>query len=349
MVAEPNPGRPRLPGCGHRPDHLRRRVAAARRVRRAGTRSGSSTGRSATGRSARAARLPVDARFRRVLARLRVDGRAAPAQGARHLRAHPPPRRQARLRRRTCRASWRTCAARASATRARTRCCALLDALDGPRRGARLHFLDAARDGDDPGRRPRRAHAPAVGRDAQAAARGRGQAARSSGRSRRSRAPGIRDIAINASHLADKIVDALGDGRGARRDASAGRSRTSRSRPPAASPPRCRCSRRAGDGRLGRHVDRLRLRALRPIADAMRALARAARPPRDGPQPGLPSRRATFTLRRTGTGCPASDGPARKLTYGNIGLYDTALFHELPRGAKLKLLPLMLDGSPRAA
>jgi MurNAc alpha-1-phosphate uridylyltransferase len=28
------------------------------------------------------------------------------------------------------------------------------------------------------------------------------------------------------------------------------------------------------------------------------------------------------------------------LTYGNIGLYDTALFSELPRGVKLKLLPL---------
>ena len=33
------------------------------------------------------------------------------------------------------------------------------------------------------------------------------------------------------------------------------------------------------------------------------------------------------------------EGPA-KLTFGSIGLYDTALFRELPRGAKLKLLPL---------
>lgn len=29
-----------------------------------------------------------------------------------------------------------------------------------------------------------------------------------------------------------------------------------------------------------------------------------------------------------------------KLTFGNIGLYDSALFRELPRGVKLKLLPL---------
>lgn len=36
------------------------------------------------------------------------------------------------------------------------------------------------------------------------------------------------------------------------------------------------------------------------------------------------------------------DGPAR-LTFGNIGLYDTGLFRELPRGVKLKLLPLYHD------
>jgi MurNAc alpha-1-phosphate uridylyltransferase len=33
------------------------------------------------------------------------------------------------------------------------------------------------------------------------------------------------------------------------------------------------------------------------------------------------------------------EGPG-KSTFGNIGLYDTALFRELPRGVKLKLLPL---------
>ncbi len=36
-------------------------------------------------------------------------------------------------------------------------------------------------------------------------------------------------------------------------------------------------------------------------------------------------------------------GPGPNLTYGNIGVYDTALFRELPRGVKLKLLPLLLD------
>ncbi len=38
----------------------------------------------------------------------------------------------------------------------------------------------------------------------------------------------------------------------------------------------------------------------------------------------------------------ARDG-ANKLTFGNIGLYDAALFRELPRGVKLKLLPLYHD------
>lgn len=36
------------------------------------------------------------------------------------------------------------------------------------------------------------------------------------------------------------------------------------------------------------------------------------------------------------------DGPSR-LTFGSIAVYDTALFRELPRGKKLKLLPLLHD------
>jgi MurNAc alpha-1-phosphate uridylyltransferase len=38
-------------------------------------------------------------------------------------------------------------------------------------------------------------------------------------------------------------------------------------------------------------------------------------------------------------GCIALDGPDR-LTFGNIGIYDIALFHELPRGTRIKMLPL---------
>ena len=33
-------------------------------------------------------------------------------------------------------------------------------------------------------------------------------------------------------------------------------------------------------------------------------------------------------------------GGRDRLTFGNIGIYDTALFRELPRGVKLKMLPL---------
>jgi N-acetyl-alpha-D-muramate 1-phosphate uridylyltransferase len=40
-------------------------------------------------------------------------------------------------------------------------------------------------------------------------------------------------------------------------------------------------------------------------------------------------------------GCVRAHAP--RLTFANIGLYDTALFRELPRGVKLKLLPLFLD------
>ena len=49
-----------------------------------------------------------------------------------------------------------------------------------------------------------------------------------------------------------------------------------------------------------------------------------------------------FALPPAPAGAPgrlALDG-APRLTYGNIGLYDTALFRELPRGVKLKITPL---------
>src|SRR4029079_1809549 len=46
-----------------------------------------------------------------------------------------------------------------------------------------------------------------------------------------------------------------------------------------------------------------------------------------------------FVLR---DGCVGLDG-GECLTFGNIGVYDTALFRELPRGVKLKMLPLYRD------
>ena len=145
-------------------------------------------------------RRPAGARrLRRVLARLRMDGRAAPAEGARHLRAPLPSRRQGRLPRRhaardgylrgAC-ARYRELAPLARAAR-RAR---------GPSPGSRYDvvpygamILAAGR-----GERMR----PADRRDAQAAARGRRQAAdRLADRGARARR--LRDIVINVSHLAD--------------------------------------------------------------------------------------------------------------------------------------------------
>ncbi len=57
-------------------------------------------------------------------------------------------------------------------------------------------------------------------------------------------------------------------------------------------------------------------------------------PPPIGPQAGPLS--SPPPAERDGD---AAAGPA-PLTFGNIGVYDSALFAELPRGTKLKLLPL---------
>ncbi len=59
--------------------------------------------------------------------------------------------------------------------------------------------------------------------------------------------------------------------------------------------------------------------------------------------------RGDFVLRDTGPqGRPAVALPSgargeTTTTYANIGVYDTALFRELPRGARLKLLPLFRE------
>jgi MurNAc alpha-1-phosphate uridylyltransferase len=153
---------------------------------------------------------------------------------------------------------------------------------------------------------------------------------------------GHRDIAINASHLAGKLVDALGDGR-------------------------------AHGVALHWSIEPEPLETLGGIATARPMLADGAVLVVSGDlwtdydYAALDPHRAPVAGRReihlvmvpnppyqpegdfTMDGAPA-DGRARllphgpqALTYGNIGLYDTALFDELPRGRKLKLLPLMLD------
>ena len=150
---------------------------------------------------------------------------------------------------------------------------------------------------------------------------------------------GFRDIVINAAWLAPQLVEALGDG-----DAFGVRIRWSIEPQPLESaggiatalpllPPGPAL---IVSGDIWTQFDYATLAAR---ADAM---GRDAQPPRvhlvmvPNPQfhPG-----GDFVL---DAGRLALDGES-KLTFGNIGIYDTALFRELPRGVKLKLLPLYRD------
>ena len=150
---------------------------------------------------------------------------------------------------------------------------------------------------------------------------------------------GYRTLVINAAHLAPQLVAALGDGAalGVRIDWSlepepletAGGIATAMPWLPAG--PVLVVS--------GDVWTRFDYASLTARADAM---ARDGAPPRVHlvmvPNPAFhPS--GDFALegsqiRRTGP---------TMLTFGNIGLYDTALLRELPRGVKLKLLPLYHD------
>jgi MurNAc alpha-1-phosphate uridylyltransferase len=150
---------------------------------------------------------------------------------------------------------------------------------------------------------------------------------------------GYRNLVINAAHLAPQLVAALGDGAalGVRIDWSlepepletAGGIATAMPWLPEG--PALVVS-----GDIWTRFDYASLAAR---ADAM---ARDGAPPRVHlvmvPNPAFhPS--GDFALegsqiRRTGP---------TMLTFGNIGLYDTALLRELPRGVKLKLLPLYHD------
>ncbi len=146
---------------------------------------------------------------------------------------------------------------------------------------------------------------------------------------------GLRDIVINASHLADRLVGALGDGA-------------------------------ALGVRLVWSIEPEALETAGGIATASALLP-------EGPAlivsgdiwsafdyASLLSRAAAMTRAPDGARVhlvmvpnppyhPAGDfaladgavtlGGAARYTYANIGLYDTALFRELPRGARLKLLP----------
>jgi MurNAc alpha-1-phosphate uridylyltransferase len=150
------------------------------------------------------------------------------------------------------------------------------------------------------------------------------------------RRAGFTDIVINAAHLSTQLTDALGDG------ASCGvRIRWSIEPEPLETaggiatalpllPPGPAL---IVSGDIHSDFDYASLQA------RVDAMARVA----DGPRvhlvmvPNPPFHpEGDFALRG---GRIEADGTPR-LTYGNIGVYDTTLFRELPRGVKLKLLPL---------
>jgi MurNAc alpha-1-phosphate uridylyltransferase len=150
------------------------------------------------------------------------------------------------------------------------------------------------------------------------------------------RQAGFTDLVINAAHLADQLVAVLGDGSpfGVRIAWSiepepletAGGIATALPLLP------------EGPALIvsGDVWSRFDCASLLPRMRAMRAAAAAPRVHLVMvPNPPFHAE-GDFALR---DGRLENDGGIR-LTYGNIGVYDTALFRHLPRGVKLKLLPL---------
>jgi N-acetyl-alpha-D-muramate 1-phosphate uridylyltransferase len=150
---------------------------------------------------------------------------------------------------------------------------------------------------------------------------------------------GFRDLVINAAHLATRLTDALGDGSalGVRiawsieaepLETAGGIATAMPLLPPGPVP--------IVSGDLWTRFDFATLR------DRMAAMSDSPAAPRVHlvmvPNPPFHPQ-GDFAL---ADGTIVRDGPQR-LTFGNIGVYDTALFRELPRGVKLKLLPLYHD------
>jgi MurNAc alpha-1-phosphate uridylyltransferase len=164
---------------------------------------------------------------------------------------------------------------------------------------------------------------------------------------------GFATIAINVSHLADRLVAAIGDGshfgvsvRWSREpeplETAGGIATAMPLLPPG---PALIVS-----GDIWTRYDYARLvPAARRIADGSARRAHLVMVPNPPYHPaGDFSLDAAAAARDPGTALDlhaieqAADG-RRNYTYGNIGIYDTALFRELPRGVKLKLLPYLVD------
>jgi N-acetyl-alpha-D-muramate 1-phosphate uridylyltransferase len=155
---------------------------------------------------------------------------------------------------------------------------------------------------------------------------------------------GIRDIAINVSHLADRIIDEVGDG--AAHGVSIRWSREAEPLETAGGIANAMPLLPDGpaiivSGDIWTSYDYARLL---PLASTMRRDRESARVHLVMvPNPAYHSE-GDFTLVPQAAGASRiGTDPGPKSTYGNIGVYDTALFRELPRGVKIKLLPLLLD------
>jgi MurNAc alpha-1-phosphate uridylyltransferase len=152
-------------------------------------------------------------------------------------------------------------------------------------------------------------------------------------------AAGFDDLVINVAHGADAMIDALDDG-----SRFGVRIRWSREPEPletaggiaTASPLLPTGPVVIVSGDIWTRFD------YRSLGERMATMTRASDAPRVHlvmvPNPPYHSE-GDFTLR---DGRLALDGE-RRLTFGNIGVYDMALFRDLPRGAKLRMLPLYRD------
>jgi MurNAc alpha-1-phosphate uridylyltransferase len=146
---------------------------------------------------------------------------------------------------------------------------------------------------------------------------------------------GHRDLVINVSHHADRLITRLGDG------AALGVAiRWSREAEPlevaggiaTALPLLPDGPVLVVSGDMWTSFDYATLRERQAV------MARAAQPGAHLVMVPNPSYHPQGDFSLDGDRLTLGDGP--RLTFGNIALYHTALFAELPRGAKLKMLPL---------
>jgi MurNAc alpha-1-phosphate uridylyltransferase len=148
---------------------------------------------------------------------------------------------------------------------------------------------------------------------------------------------GFRDIVVNVSHLADRIIAALGDGAGlgvALRWSIEAEPLEVAGGIATALPllPRGPTLIVSGDIFTSFDYASVRQRATVMAREESTARAHLVLVPNPRYHPG-----GDFAL---ADGLVAL-GRSPRYTYANIGLYDSDLFRELPRGAKLKLLPYL--------